>query len=268
MSRFLGTVTFITGASSGIGAALAKKIARQGGDVAICARRKDRLNEVASTITSIGRKAIAIQCDVTKDGDLEQAVAHAVKEFGRIDYVFANAGYGVMGTVEKLSIEDYRRQFETNVFGVLRTFYATRDQLIKNRGCIGMVGSVNSYLALPNTSAYCMSKFAVYALAESLWYEMKPHGVGVVFVAPGFIDTDIRKIDNSGIYHEKAKDPVPKWLMLSADAAGRQIANALYKRKHSLILTYHGKIMAFLNRHFPCLVSSLIRLSGSKGYAD
>jgi NADP-dependent 3-hydroxy acid dehydrogenase YdfG len=124
MKRFGGTVTFITGASSGIGAALALEIARQGGDVVLMARRKERLQELGHEIESTGRRALAIQGDIANDGDIERAVKKTNAELGRIDYVVANAGFGVAGRFEKLTIEDFRRQFETNVFGVLRTVYA------------------------------------------------------------------------------------------------------------------------------------------------
>src|SRR5512136_573327 len=115
---YSGTVTFITGASSGIGAALAREIARQGGDLALAARRETRLQDLSEEIRGMGRRALALKCDVTRDGDMEEAAAKAREEFGRIDYVIANAGFGVIGKMEKLSLEDYRHQFETNVFGV------------------------------------------------------------------------------------------------------------------------------------------------------
>jgi NADP-dependent 3-hydroxy acid dehydrogenase YdfG len=91
MENFSGTVTFITGASSGIGAALAREVARQGGDVILTARRRDRLESLATEIEEMGRRALAVECDVTRDGDLEQAVAQAIEMLGRIDYVVANA---------------------------------------------------------------------------------------------------------------------------------------------------------------------------------
>jgi len=124
MSRS-GPVVFITGASSGIGAALAREYARRGADLALAARRTDRLDALAAELSAQGRRALVLACDVTRDGELEAAVARTRDAFGRIDVVVANAGFGVVGPVERLRLEDYRRQFETNVFGVLRTVYAT-----------------------------------------------------------------------------------------------------------------------------------------------
>ena len=114
---FSNKVAFITGASSGIGAATAIACAREGADVVLVARRVDRLAEVAATITALGSRALVVQGDVTDRGALDAAVGKAVEAFGGIDVVVANAGFGVEGRVESLTVDDFRRQFETNFFG-------------------------------------------------------------------------------------------------------------------------------------------------------
>lgn len=265
MKRFSGTVTFITGASSGIGAALAREIARQGGDVALIARRAKRLQKLAEEITSIGRRALATTGDVSRDGDLECAVDKTKNEFGRIDYVIANAGFGVAGRFDKLSIDDFRRQFETNIFGVLRTVYATKELMIASRGCLVLIGSVNSYIALPRLAAYSMSKFALHGLADSLRYEFQPCGVDVVLIIPGFVRTEIRSVDKWGVYHPEMKDRVPAWLQISAGKAAEQIAKAMYRRQGEKIITTHARIAVFLHRHCPRLLAAAIQsLSGRR----
>lgn len=262
MGKFSGTATFITGASSGIGAALALEIARQGGDVALAARREERLRAVAQEIVKLGRKALPLKCDVTLEGDVDKAVEEAAARFGRIDYVVANAGFGVAGRVEKLSIADYRRQFETNVFGVLKTVQAARNHLVNSKGCIAIIGSVNGFISLPGTSAYCMSKYAVHGLAESLAHEFKPLGVAVVLIVPGFIESEIRKVDSRGAFRSEARDYVPRWLRMPADKAAGQIASALHSRERIRIITVHGKTAVFLKRHFPGLMNFLIHRFG------
>jgi NAD(P)-dependent dehydrogenase (short-subunit alcohol dehydrogenase family) len=260
--RFSGTVTFITGASSGIGAALAREIARQGGDLALAARREERLQTLSEEIRGLGRRALALACDVTRDGDVEKAAARTREEFGRIDYVVANAGFGVLGKMERLALEDYRRQFETNVFGVLRTVKATQQDLIASSGCLAIMGSVNGYIAQPGLSAYPMSKFSVHALADALRHELRPFGVGVVHIVPGFIDTEIRKVDNRGVYRPEARDKVPLRLRMPAE-----IADALCKRQHTRVITGLGRVSVFMQRHVPALLSffvSRIELQGKK----
>lgn len=262
MAKLNGKIAFITGASSGIGAGMAREFARRGADVVLLARRWERLEALALEVRARGRRALTVRCDVTVDGDLEQAVAAALEEFGRIDWVVANAGFGVAGAVHKLTLEDYRRQFETNVFGVLRTVYATRDALIASRGSIAIVGSVMSYLALPVGSPYAMSKHAVRALAGSLRAEMAKHGVGVTLLAPGFVDSEIRKVDNAGQYHADALDRIPGWIRMDTDKAAAKLVRAVVKRKRVAVITLHGRLAVSLARHAPGLVSFLVRVLG------
>lgn len=262
MGRLSGTVTFVTGASAGIGAAVATEAARQGSDVVLTARRLERLQTLAAEIESMGRRALIARCDVTRDGDLEAAVAKAQEAFGHIDTVIANAGFGVVGPFEDLTLEDFRRQFETNVFGVLRTVMATREQLIAARGCLAIVGSVNGYVSTPGSSPYSMSKAAVHALAFTLRHELRPHGVGVTLVAPGFVKSEIRQIDNRGVHHPHAKDHIPSWLSGSAETTARRILFAVRKRRRVEVVTGHARVAVFFQRHFPWLPSPLVTFFG------
>lgn len=262
MAKLEGKVAFITGASSGIGAAMAREFARRGADVVLLARRWERLEALALEIRARGRRALCLRCDVTVDGDLEAAAARTLEEFGRIDFAVANAGFGVAGAVHKLSLEDYRRQFETNVFGVLRMVHATRDALIASRGSLAILGSVMSYLTLPVSSPYAMSKHAVRALAGSLRGEMARHGVAVTLIAPGFVDSEIRQVDNLGLYKESNRDPVPAWLSVDTDKATAAIVTSIIKRKRVAVITGHGKVLVFLERHAPWLVAFLVKIAG------
>ncbi|MDX1386838.1 MAG: SDR family NAD(P)-dependent oxidoreductase, partial [bacterium] len=113
MGYFSGKVIFLTGASSGIGAELAKGLASQGARLVLLARRIDRLESLAQELKSDGVDIMVAACDVTKEGDLKKAVQETLDKFGRIDVVVANAGFGVVAPIKKLTLEDYRRQFET-----------------------------------------------------------------------------------------------------------------------------------------------------------
>jgi len=252
--RYQGRTVFITGASSGIGAALARCFAAEGAALILAARRLDKLQEVANSLPQPHAGVRVLQCDVSQDGELETAVERIKRDGGKIDVVVANAGYGVAGKVENLTLDDYRRQFETNVYGVLRTIYATLAELKRTRGQLVIVGSVASYVPQPGVSAYGMSKFAVRALAESLRNELAPSGIAVTLISPGFVDSEIRRVDNHGILHAQAADPVPAWLRVPAERAAREIVDATYKRKRERIVTAHGRALVFVYRHFPWVI--------------
>jgi short-subunit dehydrogenase len=263
MATHTGNVVLITGASSGIGAALAREFARGGADLVLAARREARLRDLAREIEGMGRRAIAVTCDVTRDGDLERAVAAAVERYGRLDIAVANAGFGVAGLAEELRLDDFRRQMETNVFGVLRTLYAALPELKKTRGQFVVVGSVSGHVPTPTTSAYCMSKFAVRGFAASIHGELAAHGVGVTLVSPGFVDSDIRRVDNRGHVHEDAPDPVPAWLRVPTDRAVRTIVRAVGRRRREVVVTGHGRALVFVYRHAPWLLEFLIARFGT-----
>src|SRR6059058_3664553 len=152
---FQGKAVLITGASSGIGEELAWQLGQAGAHLTLTARRADRLDAVARGIAAAGNpQPLAVACDVTRDGDLERAVAESTRRWGTLDVVVANAGFGVVGALRDLSLDDFRRQFETNVFGVLRTIYAALPDIEKSRGHIVIVGSVAGWSASPNASPY------------------------------------------------------------------------------------------------------------------
>ncbi|MRR12755.1 SDR family NAD(P)-dependent oxidoreductase, partial [bacterium] len=140
-------------------------------------------------------------------------------------------------------------------FGTIRTLKAALPELRKTRGRIGVVGSVNGFIGTPATSAYCASKFAVRGLCDSIRPELKSSGVSVTHVAPGFVESEIRAKDNREVVHRHAKDPVPAWLVASAESAAIEIVNALSRRKREQIVTFHGKVFVFLERHLSWLVA-------------
>ena len=258
MGAFDGRIVLVTGASSGIGAALARELARRHAGVVLFARRSDRLAEIADQIAGAGGRAVAVPGDVTHRDDLDRAVAAAREAFGRLDVVVANAGFGIGGIVEKLSVDDYRRQFEVNVFGVLHTIYATLPDLKATRGTLALVGSVVGHVAPPGNSPYTMSKFAVRALADALRPELAPSGVAVVLLTPGFVASEIRLLDREGRPKAGARDPVPPWLVMPAERAARLMARAIARRRRELVLTGHGRLALFLDRFAPFLLRPLL----------
>jgi len=250
-SYYEGKSVLITGASSGIGSEVALQLAAKGARVALGARRLDRLEALQAKIAAAGGQAIAVACDVRDRASLDAAAAAAADAFGGIDIAIANAGFGVAGAFDALTTDDFRRQFDTNVFGVIDTTYAVLPYLLKSKGQLALVSSVLGRIGMASTSPYCSSKFAVYGFAESLHYELSPKGVAVSCILPGVVASEIRSVDNRGVYHAKKKDPAPEWLIVSTETAAREIVRRLPTRAFELTITGHGKFIVWINRRFP-----------------
>jgi short-subunit dehydrogenase len=245
--KFDGQVVLITGASAGIGAALAREFRREGAHTVLVARRVERIEALAAELTSGGRRALAVAGDVTQDGDLERAVELARKEFGRVDVAVANAGILVRGRIVTLTLNDYRRQMETNTFGALRTVLAALPALRETHGRIVLIGSLIGMVSIPGGTPYCMSKFALNGLCDGLCHELSPEGISVTHVMSGFVDTEI--------YDKvRLRRPPHKMIVLTPDEAAHRIVSAVYRRKRQLILPWPTKMAIFLQRHFPWLV--------------
>jgi NADP-dependent 3-hydroxy acid dehydrogenase YdfG len=259
---FDNQVVLITGASSGIGAGLARAFAREGARLVLLARRKEKLNELATELKAGGTELIVVTGDVTCDGDVEAAVAQGIAQFGRLDIAIANAGFAVTGPIGTLKIDDYRRQFETNVLGVLRTVFATRPELIRSRGRLVLLGSILGHVTAPELSPYCMSKFAVRALAGSIHGELAQEGVSVTLISPGFVASEIRHLSQEGTYDPSIPDPAPSWLVVSTESAVNEIMNAVKGRKREKVVTRHGKVIVLIHRHFPWIFHALEAIAG------
>lgn len=257
---FAGKVVFVTGASSGIGAAVAVEFARHGAKVALAARRTERLAEVEEVISKMGGDVIALCCDVTDRVSVDAAVSATVSAFGRIDVVLANAGFGVSGDMGKLETVDYRRQFETNFFGVLETIYATLPHLEASKGRLGIVSSVMGRVGAPGSAPYCASKFALVGLAESIYYDLAERGVSVSCINPGIVASEIRSVNNQGVYTGKP-DRVSSRIKMPTETAARHIVVGLYRRRAEFVITGHGKLVIFASRHFPGTTRLVIRMA-------
>lgn len=259
-NNFKNKVVIISGASSGIGKSLAIQYSKAGAFVACLGRRKERLDETVESCKAHGGNAKAYQCDVTQTNSVSVVVEQVLKEFSKIDVVVANAGFAVMGPLEKLSIEDYARQFETNVFGVLRLIKASLASLQKSSGKIIILGSVTGEIAMPGSSPYSMSKHAVHSLADSLSAELASDKITVTLVIPGYVESEIHQIDNDGKFDPRKKDPVPSSMMMSSDLAAKKIICASISGKRILVLGFQTKMVILINCFFPWLIRTLRKM--------
>lgn len=257
MARFEDQVVWITGGGSGIGLACAVEFARQGARVAVSGRRVDKLQAAVDAVKAVGGEAMALGCDVNDEAACKDAVAEIVATWGRLDLAMANAGFAVAGWAAKLELADWRRQFETNVFGLLNTAYAALPELEKRGGRLVLVGSVASYIAPPRMSAYAATKAAVRAIGEGFSQDLARSGVSVTTVCPGYVESEIQQVDNAGSF--EANRPVKNSpLMWPADRAARSIVRAAHARTVVAPITGHGHVLIWLARWWPRLTRLLL----------
>ncbi len=258
-------VVWITGASSGLGKFMACEFARYGAKLALSARRTAQLEEVLAEVKSLGAEGLVVVCDVLDEGAIEAAAAAVVQHFGRMDIAVANAGFGVVGRIDRLSSSEWRRQMDINVTGLALTARAALPYLKDSQGRLVLIGSVAAYVPNPGTGAYGASKAAVRAIGQTLQLELKGSGVSCTVIHPGFVESDIARVDNEGVFHPGKKDPRPLDLMWPTGKAAKVMVKAIAARRRSFVFTGHGRIIAFLGQHFPGLAAFVIDKITPKG---
>lgn len=198
MPRLSGQVIIITGASAGIGEAAARRLARGGAKVVISARRQDRIDALAREIDPSGANVLAVAGDVTSAADRDKLVSATLQKFGRIDGLVNNAGYGTRGPVEIAPVDVIRKNYETNVFSLIAlTQLVLPSMRERGSGCIVNIGSVAGKIARPLSSIYDSTKHALEAITDGLRGELKPFGVRVTLIRPGFILTEFVEAANA-----------------------------------------------------------------------
>jgi short-subunit dehydrogenase len=211
----------LTGASSGIGRAMAVRLGAAGARVGLVARRQELLEELAATIRSAGGTAAAAPADVSVRAEM-QAAARAIRTaLGPIDLLIANAGVGTPTLLEPVNIGDVERMIQVNVLGTIYAIEsALPEMLARKSGRLAAVSSLAAFKGLPGESAYCASKAAVNVYLEGLRIQLREHGIGVTVACPGFVATPMTAVNDF---------PMP--FLMSADQAAAHVLWAIHKRK-------------------------------------
>jgi short-subunit dehydrogenase len=218
MGSLDGKVAVITGASSGIGAALAGVLAREGSRVAIAARRKDRLDEVATRIAAAGGTAVAIQCDITDRRAAEDLIRSVAERFGRIDILVNNAGRGHFSDVQGTSDETLEEMFRVNVFSL---WYTVRPVLVvmkaQGSGHIINIASIAGKIAFPYNSAYVAAKHAVVGFTHALRLELMETNIHASVVCPAGVLTEWASLTEGGSMLELFHQAGPRIKQIAAE---------------------------------------------------
>ena len=197
MKQLAGQVVIITGASAGIGAAAARMLSEHGASIVLAARRLDRVEAIKHELELAGGKALAVACDVTSAEDRHELVASTLREFGQIDALVNNAGYGQRGPIEIVPIEAIRENFETNLFSLIALTQLVIPVMRRQKsGRIINISSVAGRIARPLSSIYDSTKHALEAISDGLRGELAPFGIQVVVIEPGYILTEFIGVAN------------------------------------------------------------------------
>ena len=252
-----GRVVLITGASSGIGEATARLLAKKGYRLVVTARRIERLESLAGDIFAAGGEALPIKADVTRFTDIQRLVQAALERYGQVDVLFNNAGFGRLDWLENLDpVADIERQLQVNLLGLIQTTRAVLPHMIEKRaGHIINMSSLAGFIATPTYSIYAASKFGVRGFTEALRREVSVWNIRVSGIYPGGVETEFR--GKTGL-SRKTGLHTPAGLKLSADQVASAILRVVERPRRTLILPGVTKAAVWMNLLLPGLLDWLI----------
>lgn len=236
--RLNGSVALVTGASSGIGEATARALAAEGAKVALLARRVDRIEKLAQEIAGRGHTALAVECDVTDQAQVRDAITRTVGDFGRLDLVVNNAGVMLLGPIPGAPVEEWERMIDINLKGLLYTTHAALPHLLdaakdSARGVADLVNisSVAGRVPRAGAGVYNLTKHGVGAVSEALRQEVSSEGVRITIIEPGAVDTELTDHIRDGV-REQVRERIGKVEPLQAHDIADAIEYAVTRPAH------------------------------------
>ena len=228
LKKLRDQVVVITGASSGIGAATATLLAGRGAKVVLGARRQDRLNSIVKDISAAGGTAISFAADVTKGADVEALVKGAVASFGRVDVMVNNAGVMPLAPIQLLKVDEWDRQIDVNIKGVLYGVAAVLPHMEKQKSghIINLASVFGIKVFAPGGTVYCATKAAVRSLTEGLRVELHSQNIRCTMISPGAIATELPESSSDEATRRSVREFVDK-IAISPESVANAIAYAI-----------------------------------------
>lgn len=254
---FHNKVVAITGGSDGIGKALVDRLIALGAKVATCSRNQDKL--YALQLSHSDKPLHTTVADVSNYDDCKNFIHSTLKVFGGIDILINNAGISMRALLKDADVDVFRRVMDTNYFGMVYCTQLALPSIIERKGTIVGISSIAGYRGLPGRSGYSASKFAVNGWLEAIRTELLDDEVNVLWVCPGFTQSNIRNtaLNNKG--QSQGESPMNENQMMSSETCALHIIKAIEKRKRTLVLTFTGKRTVFMNKFFPSWTDRLVK---------
>jgi short-subunit dehydrogenase len=256
--RFNQKVVIITGASSGIGWALANEFAEQGAHVVAAARSVEKLAMLEAKLQNSRGKLLTVVTDVSREEDCKNLINSTISKFGNIDILINNAGISMRALFGDSDTSVIKKLMDVNFWGgVYCTKYAL-PFLLKSGGSLVGVSSIAGYTGLPGRVGYTASKFALQGFLEVVRIENRKRGLHVLIACPGFTSSNIRNTALAADGSQQGESPRDEDKMMSAEKVAGKIARAIAKRRQTLVLTAQGKAIVLLNKFFPAFIDKMI----------
>lgn len=251
-------VVIITGASSGIGEALARNFANQNANVVLAARSLEKLETIKKDIATDSNNILIVKTDVSKEEDCKNLIEETIQKFGKIDTLINNAGISMRAIFAETEISVIKQLMDINFWG---TVYCTKFALpflLESKGSVVGVSSIAGYKGLPGRTGYSSSKFAMQGFLEVLRIENMKKGLHVLIACPGFTASNIRNTSLTADGSQQGESPRDEGKMMTADEVAKRIIQAMEKKKDRLTLTTQGKMTVILNKFFPKFMDKMV----------
>jgi len=252
------TVLAITGATSGIGRALALEGARRGARIAACGRNAAQLESLRLEVEALGQPCLCMTVDVSREDQCRHFIQAIESHYGQLNVLINNAGISMRALFHELNLDVLKQVMDVNFWGTAFCSRYAMPLLLKSQGSLVGISSVAGFQGLPGRTGYCASKFAMHGLLEAIRLENQNSGLHVLICCPGFTASNIRNTALNAQGKAQGESPRNEQKMMTAAQVAVFTLNAVQQRKPKLVLTTQGKLTYLLGKFLPAFVNKQV----------